>query len=275
MRRDGDSHPKGTEKTPKSAIDGDPSRFDYLTMTKDTDSSETARPETTSRRLIRACDRGVLSTALLGSGWPYGSLVMTACDHAARPLLLISDLAEHTKNLGADSRASLLFDGTVGMDNPLTGARVTVTGRLTQSEDPALIARYTARHPDAEMFLGFADFHLFEMDVDRAHIVAGFGAIHWIDSRDLLFDTGGYEELAEAEADIVAHMNEDHGDAVALYATKLLGRAAGDWKITGVDPEGIDLRDGGRTARFDFDKPVRDAESARSILVRMVKTARQ
>lgn len=243
-------------------------------MTNETPPPETAPPESTSRRLIRSCDRAVLSTALVGNGWPYGSLVMTACDHAARPLLLISDLAEHTKNLGADARASLLFDGTVGMDNPLTGARVTVTGRLTPTEDSALVARYTARHPDSEMFLGFADFHLFEMDVDRAHIVAGFGAIHWIDSADLLFDTDGFEELAAAEADIVEHMNDDHADAIALYATKLLGHGAGDWKMTGVDPEGIDLRDGGATARLDFEKPVRDAESARSILVRMVKAAR-
>lgn len=236
--------------------------------------NETVPPEITSRGLIRSNDRAVLSTAMTGSGWPYGSLVMTACDHAARPLLLISDLAEHTKNLGADSRASLLFDGTAGLDSPLTGARVTVTGRLAQSDDPALIARYTARHPDSGMYLGFADFHLYEMTVERAHIVAGFGAIHWIDADDLLFDTDGFEDLAAAEADVVAHMNADHADAVALYATKLLGCAAGDWKMTGVDPEGIDLRDGGATARCDFENPVKDAESARSVLVRMVKAAR-
>jgi heme iron utilization protein len=236
--------------------------------------NETVPPEITSRGLIRSNDRAVLSTAMTGSGWPYGSLVMTACDHAARPLLLISDLAEHTKNLGADSRASLLFDGTAGLDSPLTGARVTVTGRLAPSDDPALIARYTARHPDSEMYLGFADFHLYEMTMERAHIVAGFGAIHWIDAEDLLFDTDGFEDLAAAEADVVEHMNADHADAVALYATKLLGRAAGDWRMTGVDPEGIDLRDGGATARYDFENPVKDAESARSILVRMVKAAR-
>lgn len=243
-------------------------------MTNEETPGETASPETTSRRLIRACDRAVLSTALVGSGWPYGSLVMAACDHAARPLLLISDLAQHTKNLGADTRASLLFDGTVGMDNPLTGARVTVTGHLAPSEDSALIARYTARHPGSEMYLGFADFHLYEMTVDRAHIVAGFGAIHWIDSADLLFDTEGFGDLAAAEGDVVEHMNADHADAVGLYATKLLGRPAGDWKMTGVDPEGIDLRCDGETARLDFEKTVHDAESARSILVRMVKAAR-
>ena len=106
-------------------------------MTKDTSATE-ASPENLSRDLIRSSDRAVLSTAMTGDGWPYGSLVMTACDHAARPLLLISDLAEHTKNLGADTRASLLFDGTAGLDSPLTGARVTVMGRLAPTEDAAL-----------------------------------------------------------------------------------------------------------------------------------------
>lgn len=232
-------------------------------------------PENLSRRLIRASDRAVLSTAMTGDGWPYGSLVLTACDHAARPLLLISELAEHTKNLAGDARASLLFDGTAGLDSPLTGARVTVMGRLTPTEDAGLVGRYVARHPDAGMYLGFADFRLFEMAVKRAHIVAGFGAIHWIAAPDLLFDTSGHDDLSAAERDIVGHMNEDHADAVQLYATQLLGLDAGDWKMTGVDPEGIDLRDGGRIARLGFEKPVGNADSARSILVSMVKAARQ
>lgn len=241
-----------------------------------TETENTAKPapELLSRRLIRACDRAVLSTALPDGAWPYGSLVMTACDHAAKPLLLISDLAEHTANLARDNRASLLFDGTAGLDSPLTGARVTVLGTVSRTEDPGLIARYTARHPESEMFAGFADFNFYEMTVERAHIVAGFGVIHWIDAADLLFDTDGFEELGAAENDIVTHMNEDHADAVALYATALLGLADGDWKMTGVDPEGCDLRHGGHVARVDFDKPAKDAESARASLVRLVKTAR-
>ena len=126
-------------------------------------------PETLARRLIRACDRAVLSTSLTDGGWPYGSLVMTACDHAAKPLLLISGLAEHTKNIDKDSRASLLFDGTGGLDSPLTGARVTVLGTLSRIGDPALAARYLARHPESEMFAGFDDFTFYEMSVTRAH----------------------------------------------------------------------------------------------------------
>ena len=166
----------------------------------DTENKPQPAPETLSRRLIRACDRAVLSTAMPDGAWPYGSLVMTACDHAANPLLLISDLAEHTTNLSHDNRASLLFDGTAGLDSPLTGARVTVLGTISKTEDPGLIARYTARHPESEMFAGFADFNFYKMTVERAHIVAGFGVIHWIDHGDLLFDTSGFEDLAAADS---------------------------------------------------------------------------
>ena len=240
----------------------------------DTEKSPQPAPETLSRRLIRACDRAVLSTALPDGAWPYGSLVMTACDHAANPLLLISDLAEHTTNLGHDNRASLLFDGTAGLDSPLTGARVTVLGTISKTDDPAARARYTARHPESEMFAGFADFNFYEMIVERAHIVAGFGVIHWIDRDDLLFDTAGFEDLAEAEDDIVTHMNEDHADAVQLYATSLLGLEAGDWTMTGVDPEGCDLRKSGDVVRVDFEKPAENAEAVRASLVRLVKAAR-
>ena len=232
-------------------------------------------PGALSRWLIRACDRAVLSTSLVDTQWPYGSLVMTACDHGAKPVLLISDLAEHTTNLASNNRASLLLDGTVGLDNPLTGARVTVLGTMAKTEDPLLKARYTSRHPESEVFADFEDFNFYEMTVERAHIVAGFGLINWVEGAELMFDTSGYEAMAEAENDIVSHMNEDHSDAITLYATSLLNLPDGDWKMTGVDPEGCDLRLGGRVARVDFGGPVTDAEAARSELVKLVKAARK
>lgn len=231
-------------------------------------------PSAIARGLIRQSDRAVLSTALAGEGWPYGSLVMAACDHRARPLLLISDLAVHTRNLSADSRASLLYDGTAGLDSPLTGARVTVLGRFTRTGDPALAARYVARHPDAEMYVQFADFHLYEMTVERAHIVAGFGAIHWISAEDLLFEPSSAAAIAAVEGDILNHMNDDHADAIRSYATGLLGLPDGGWVMTGIDPEGIDLRDGGTVARIGFPAPIGDASAARAALVALAKTAR-
>ena len=227
-----------------------------------------------ARRIVRAADRAALSTATAGEGWPYGSLVMAACDFGANPLMLISDLAEHTKNLHADARASLLFDDTAGLESPLTGARVTVLGRPERCDDDRLKARYVARHPDAADYAGFGDFGLYRMAVERVHIVAGFGVIHWIDGADFRFDASGAENLAEQEAGIVAHMNTDHGDAVALYAAIFAGREGNRWKMTGIDPEGCDLRRGGEIARVDFDLPVGDAEAARSALIGLLGRAR-
>jgi hypothetical protein len=228
-----------------------------------------------ARGVVRSCDRATLATATADESWPYGSLVMTACDPDASPLLLISELAEHTKNLHADGRAALLFDGTAGLANPLTGTRVTVLGRLARCDDDAARRRYLARHPDAAEYAGFGDFGLYRMAVERAHIVAGFGVIHWIDSDDLLYDAALARELADREADIVGHMNADHGEAIALYATSLLDREGGAWTMTGIDPEGCDLRCGGRVARLAFDAPVHDAAAARAALVALVSRGRE
>ncbi len=231
-------------------------------------------PATAARRLMRNLDRATLATAMPQDAWPYASLVLVACDHQGRPLLLISELAEHTSNLAADGRASLLFDGTLGLGSPLTGARATVLGRLAKCPDQSLLARYVARHPEAGDYAGFVDFSLYRMAVTRAHIVAGFGAIDWVEAAELLFDDRGTAALAEAEAGIVAHMNTDHGDAVEAYAKWLLKRHGRGWTLTGVDPEGCDLRRRGQVARLEFERPVFDAAAARDALVALVGKAR-
>jgi putative heme iron utilization protein len=225
-----------------------------------------------ARRLMRSLDRATLATSL--AGWPYASLVLVALDHDASPLLLISALAQHTQNLKAENRVSLLFDGTGGLDDPLTGPRVTVLGTAQRDDAPRLKERFVARHPSAELYAGFADFALWRVAVERAHLVAGFGRIHWIGAAELLFDASGAAALAAAERDVVKHMNDDHADAVGLYATKLLGRSGEGWRMTGVDPEGVDLRRGGAIARLDFANPINDAEGARTELVRRVREAR-
>jgi len=228
-------------------------------------------PAATARRLMRALDRATLATSL--EGWPYASLVLVALDHDASPLLLLSDLAEHSKNLARDRRASLLFDGTAGRDDPLTGARVTVLGEIQQIADERLLSRFTSRHPSAAGYAGFADFRLYRLTVARAHLVAGFGRIHWIAADALLSPAA--PALAEAEPGILEHMNKDHGEAIDLYATRLAGGTGQGWRLTGIDPEGIDLRLGGRVERLDFREPVRDAGGAREALVQLARQARE
>ncbi len=137
--------------------------------------------------LIRTRDRAVLATAFAADGAPYGSLVSVACDTDGSPLLFVSDLSEHCKNLYKDARAALLYAAPEepGVD-PLTRPRVTAMGRLVRSDDPGLIDRYVARHPEAEMYKTFRDFHLWRMAVERVHLVAGFGAIRWLTPAECL-----------------------------------------------------------------------------------------
>lgn len=233
----------------------------------------------TVRALLRGLDRAALATALPatpagdgGAAWPYASLVLAAVDHDLSPILLLSDLAEHTKAITADSRVSLLFDGTAGLDQPLTGPRVTLLGCAARTTDERLGQRFLSRHPDAAMYAGFKDFHFYRVALERAHLVAGFGKIRWLEAADLLpVQSPG---LAESEAGIVSHMNDDHADALQLYAEKLLGLTAGDWRMTGIDAEGIDLRRGGQVARLPFDTPLATAAEARKVLVSLVGRAR-
>lgn len=228
-----------------------------------------------ARNLVRSLDKAALATlARAGSpeaGAPYASLIQVAFDHDGAPLVLISTLADHTKNLHADPRVSLLFDATAGLAEPLTGPRVSLQGVAAPTTDERHAARYLARFPGAAMYAGFKDFAFWRVAPGRAHQVAGFGKISW-------FERFAYEApaaLAQAEAEIVAHMNQDHAEAIGLYA-KLAGESDGAWTMTGVDPEGVDIRDHarGRAARLRFDKIATDAETARVELVRLVKRAR-
>ena len=228
----------------------------------------------TVRTLLRELDRASLATILPRepAGWPYASLVLVAVDHDLSPILLLSDMAEHTKAIKADDRVSLLFDGTAGLDQPLTGPRATVLGRAERIADERLKARFLAHHPDAALYAGFADFGFYRIALERAHLVGGFGKIRWIGAAELAPPQA--EGLAAAEAGIVEHMNADHADAVGLYAAKLIGRAGDGWKMTGIDPEGVDLRRGGQVARLAFDVPLQSAGEARKVLVGLVGKAR-
>ena len=229
-------------------------------------------PARIGRRLLRREQRGTLATSLRGA--PYASLVLITADLDASPLLLLSDLAQHSRNIAFEPRVSLLFDGTTGYRNPLTGPRLTVIGQARPVEDPRRLARFTTHHPTSAVYSGFADFRLYRVAVERGHLVAGFGAIHWIEPRDLLF-AADPAALAAAEPEILRHINEHHADAVADYARGLLGRAGADWRMTGIDPEGADLWRDGEIARLDFPAPVLTPAAARAVLVELAQKARK
>jgi heme oxygenase (biliverdin-IX-beta and delta-forming) len=227
-------------------------------------------PAGIARRLLRSRDRAALATSLRGA--PYASLVLVAADLDASPLLLLSDLARHSRNIAFEPRVSLLFDATEGHPDPLAGPRLTVLGQAEAVNDRRLLARFTARHPSASLYAGFADFRLYRVVVERGQLVRGFGLIAWIEGSQLLFAPDA-RALAAAEPAIVAQMNEDHGDAIEFHAQRLVGGARTGWRMTGVDPEGADLRCDGETVRLEFPAPALTPDAVRTALAGLADKA--
>lgn len=231
-------------------------------------------PARAARRLVRGAFKAALATRHASTGYPYASLITVATEPDGIPVFLISGLAQHTKNLADDDRASILFDGTSGLGDPLQGGRVSVFGRAARTDSATARARFLARHPEAAGYADFADFAFYRLAVEGAHYVGGFGRIHDLTAEQLRTATEDAAALIEAEADIVAHMNEDHADAVALYATRLLGAAPGAWRFAACDPEGCDLVLEDRALRLDFPSRVTSPVEARKALVALVERAR-
>jgi hypothetical protein len=228
----------------------------------------------TARRLLRTALKASLATLDHETGHPYPSLVLVATEPDGSPILLISRLALHTRNLEKDSRAALLFDGTEGIGDPLSGPRITVSGVARRTDSATALRRFVARHPSAGGYSAFPDFSAYTLSIAKGHFIAGFGRIVGLEAASLATPVDDAPELIAAEADILAHMNSDHADAVALYATVLAGRPEGDWRMVGIDPAGFDLLHRTNAVRIDFPAPIRTAQDARIALVALVKEAR-
>jgi putative heme iron utilization protein len=225
-----------------------------------------------AKRLLRSVRAGALAT-LAESGHPFASLVNAATDFDGSPLLLMSRLAAHTTNLERDARCSLLLSQS-GKGDPLAHPRVTIIGRAERTNDERVRGRFLRRHPKSELYAGFADFSFWRVAVERAHLNGGFARAGDFAGDAVLTRLDGADALLAAEEGAIEHMNADHRDALALYATRLLGETDGPWRTTGIDPEGMDLAAGDRTARLLFDKPVRTAGELRTMLVQFATHVR-
>ena len=233
-------------------------------------------PRNLAKSLLRRRRQGALATLMAGSGDPYCSLVNVASHADGSPILLISRLAVHTRNILADPRVSLMLDERAAGD-PLEGARITLAGRAEEASEgelDTLRRRYLNAHPSAENFANFKDFSFFRIRPSGAHLVAGFGRIVDLKPEQFLTDVADAGALLEAEQGAIEHMNADHREAMNLYATRLLGAEAADWRCTGCDPEGIDLQAGSATLRLDFPERVTGPGELRKILVKLAEQAR-
>lgn len=234
-------------------------------------------PVKEGKSLLRRIRAGALATLDASDGSPFASLVNIATDFDGAPLLLLSKLAAHRGNIEKDARISLLLSEG-GKGDPLAHARLTVKGSavlVTDDADKARCkARFLARHPKSALYADFPDFAFFRVVVSGGHLNGGFARAALLSAEELLCDVGGAGALLAAEAGAVEHMNKDHADAVRLYATRLLGGRDGPWRITGIDPEGLDLAFADDTLRLAFDAKVLDATALRLTLVHLAEKAR-
>ena len=224
-----------------------------------------------ARNLLRRARTATLATLNGDDGVPYASLVNVATEVKGAPLILVSTLAWHTRNLLADGRASLMVAEVPDTGDALTGPRVTIMGRFEKVDDASLRRRYLARHPAAELYAGFGDFAFWRLIPERAHAVAGFGRIETIPA-DEMFPSA--DEMAALEEGAIAHMNEDHDDAIQRFASKFLGATPGGWKIAGIDPDGADLRRAEEVLRLPFPRPVYAGGALRKLLAELGEASR-
>jgi heme iron utilization protein len=229
-----------------------------------------------ARSLLRRSRQGALATLVPGSGDPYCSLVNVASHPDGSPILLISRLALHTRNLLGDARLSLMLDERAEGD-PLEGSRIMLAGRAEQAGggDVAILRqRYLNAHPSSEVFVNFKDFSFFRIRPIGAHLVAGFGRIVDLKPEQFLTDISDAASLLEAEQGAIDHMNADHRDAMNLYATKLLGAKSADWRCTGCDPDGIDMQAGATVLRLEFPRRIVSPAALRQALKHLADQAR-
>jgi putative heme iron utilization protein len=226
-----------------------------------------------ARKLLRTARYGALASLEPGTGAPFASRVAVATEVGGDPIILVSQLSEHTGFILADSRCSLLL-GEPGSGDPLAHARITLMCRAERLErgtpecDEAG-RRYLNRHPKAKLYAGFKDFSFFRLRIERSSLNGGFARAYRLTRDDIVLSGPAVAGIAAGEQSAIEHMNADHATALDLYARQFAGARDTGWRAVAVDPEGIDLQRSDTTRRAFFPAPVGDLAALRRTLVEM------
>jgi putative heme iron utilization protein len=235
-----------------------------------------------ARRLMESERHGVLCTISREiAGWPFGSIAPYAISNSGDPILLISEIAEHTRNLRADSRSSLLIADSTAVEDPQAAARITLIGHSREVEAGDLDevqGCYFERFPKSKTYFDVHDFSFFVIRIERARFIGGFGAIYWLDPAEIFLQRRAPDALAPFAAEICHHMNTDHAEALILYCKAYAQRETNTARMTRVDSGGFNLEipagNGGETVRIPFPHPVLTPEDARHTMIDMLRLAR-
>lgn len=225
-----------------------------------------------ARQFLRRTHNAILSTTSVKfEGYPFGSVAPFVLDHEGLPLILISTIAEHTKNIIADCKVSLLVFS--GADDLHANARLTLLGDAEQTDknDEFLRARYLRYFPSSAQYFEAHDFYFYRIQIQQARYIAGFGRMSWISGEEF---RSPRTALIAQENGIIEHMNTDHQDNMKAYCQHFHGIKPDNVEMLGIDCDGFDLRADGQILRFDFEPSINDAASARTALVAMAKACR-
>ena len=221
-----------------------------------------------AKRLMRLARTGALATLEAKGGAPLTTLVGVASDFDGAPLFLMSTLSRHTRNLARDPRASLLLTAAREGGDPLNHPRVTLSGRIEQTAAPRAKGRYLQRNPKAQLYAGFADFALYQLQIADVHFNGGFGKAAPLAVAEVLTPRDGEAALTHAEERLLAEANALGGAQLARLAGHNALRPA--WRAIGLDAEGLDLAAGGRAGRAQFAAPAHDPEAWRAHLKQLL-----
>ena len=233
-----------------------------------------------AQQFLFSTQKGVLSThSAKFEGYPFGSVTPFVLNHQGMPVILISSLAQHTKNIIQNSNVSLLV--FTNEDDLQASARLTLLAKAEQTDkDNALMrARYLRYIPQAETYFDAHDFTFYTLYITQARYIAGFGKMGWVEAVDMQIPT--YPLMIE-EPDILTHMNQDHIENLTAYCLHYHQVASASVEMIGIDSLGFDVRvwhtadqsDEPKTLRFAFEEAVTTAQEARAALVQMAKKCR-
>lgn len=220
-----------------------------------------------TRKLLKEHDTGVLSTISTDvEGYPFGSVTPYCLSSNLEPLILISTIAQHTKNIIANNKVSLIVFAPESEDAQASG-RVTYLGDAVLTDDQEDKEKYSLHFPKSKGYFDFHDFKLYKIQFKRIRFIGGFGSIHWVESADY-FTQNSLESVQER---IISHMNKDHADSINGYLKKYKNLEVSGASILAIDEEGFDVIAEQKIYRLSFSEPVKDATKAREVLVNMTK----
>lgn len=229
-----------------------------------------------ARKLLRSEYQGILSTVSVDvEGYPFGSVVPYCMNKQAKPVILISTIAQHTKNILSDSKVSLTVTERE-LDDGQTGGRITYVGDAEKlnSDDTESIERYYQYFPQSMDYHKTHNFDFYQINPVRIRFIGGFGEIYWLEKEDfLLSNPFSFDE----EKSMVEHMNADHTEAMKHYC-QLNDISYSKEQLpvmVGIDSEGFNLRIGKRINRINFEEPVTTAMEVRKAMVVMAKEGSQ